>query len=57
VYKALAFLYLENGKDEEAAALVDQVRKTNPVDRRLIATLSQALDLLERGSSMVVWKY
>jgi len=53
-YKALALLFLDNGKDEEAAALVDQVRKTNPVDRKLIATLAQALDLLGRSSHFII---
>jgi hypothetical protein len=42
-------LFLDNGKDEEATALVDQVRKTHPVDRKLIAILAQALDLLGKG--------
>ena len=48
-YKALALLFLDNGKDDEATALIDQVRKTHPVDRRLIAILAQALDLLGKG--------
>ena len=48
-YKALALLYLDNGKDDEATGLVDQVRKTHPVDRKLIAILAQALDLLGKG--------
>jgi hypothetical protein len=42
-------LSLDNGKDDEAAALVDQVRKTTPVDQRLIATLTQAMDMLGKG--------
>jgi hypothetical protein len=53
----VALLCIDNRKDEEAAALVDQVRKTNPVDREVIKTLSKALEILERGSSMVAWKY
>jgi hypothetical protein len=48
-YKALALLLLDNGKDDEAIALVDQVRKTHPADRKLIAILAQALDLLGKG--------
>jgi hypothetical protein len=48
-YKALTLLSLDNGKDEEASALVDQVRKTNPVDRKLISILAQAMDLLGKG--------
>ena len=48
-YKALALLLLDNGKDNEAIALVDRVRKTHPADRKLIAILAQALDLLGKG--------
>jgi hypothetical protein len=50
-YKAVALLLVDNGKDDEAAALVDQVRKTSPVDPRLIAILVQAMDILGKGLS------
>jgi len=42
-------LSLDNGKDKEAAALVDQVRKTGAYTEQLIATLTNALDMLGRG--------
>jgi hypothetical protein len=48
-------LSLDNGKDKEAAALVDQVRKTGAFNQQLIATLTIALDMLERGT--IVWRY
>jgi hypothetical protein len=47
-------LYLDNGKDNEAAALVNQVRKTATLDRKLIATLVQALDMLGKGERMTI---
>ena len=47
-------LHLDNGKDDEAAALVDHVRKTAPADRRLMATLVQALDMLGKGEKMLI---
>lgn len=43
-------LSLDNGKDKEAAALVDQVRKTAAYTEQLIATLTNALDMLGRGT-------
>jgi N-terminal acetyltransferase B complex non-catalytic subunit len=48
-YKAVVLLLLDNGKDEEASLLVDKIRKSSPTDKRLIETLTQALDLLGRG--------
>lgn len=42
-------LSVGSGRENEAAALVDQVRKTSPVDQGLITTLSQALDMLGKG--------
>jgi len=49
-FKAVALLSLDNGKDKEAAALVDQVRKTGAYSQQLIATLTIALDILGRGT-------
>jgi len=53
-YKAVVLLCLDNGKDKEAAALVEQVRKASPTSPRLITTLVQAMDMLGRGKNVSI---
>jgi predicted Zn-dependent protease len=44
---------LSLGKEEEAAGLVDQVRKAAPTDPKLITVLAQALELLGKGNCAI----
>lgn len=51
MFKALALLNLDNGKDAEAEALINQVRKSYPIDRKLLNYMVVALDLLKKGTT------
>jgi hypothetical protein len=49
-YKALALASLQ--RDEEATAVISDIRKSKPTDIEVIGILEQALDLMGNGSPM-----
>jgi hypothetical protein len=53
VFKALALLNLDNGKDAEAEALINHVRKSYPIDRKLLNYMVIAMDLLKKGTAQM----